>query len=144
MNKIIIISLVCTVFLVTMPFEVNALNLLPVSQISEGKMTLPISQGRPRDDLTSTIPKGTKLLSLKVRGDGVHVDLSPEFRSGGGSTSMIYRAAQVIYTSTSLDPNAKVFISVGGQSIDSNHPLGGEGLILQQPTTRAQFAADFL
>jgi spore germination protein GerM len=99
---------------------------------------------QPRDDLSSTIPKGTKLLSLQVRADGVHVDLSPEFRAGGGSTSMIYRVAQVIYTSTSLDPNAKVFISVGGQSIDSNHPLGGEGLILQQPTTRTQFAADFL
>ena len=99
---------------------------------------------QPRDDLTSTIPKGTKLLSLQVRSDGVHVDLSPEFRSGGGSTSMIYRVAQVIYTATSLDPNQKVFVSVGGQSIDSNHPLGGEGLILQQPTTRAQFAADFL
>jgi spore germination protein GerM len=99
---------------------------------------------QPRDDLSSTIPKGTKLLSLQVRADGVHVDLSPEFRAGGGSTSMIYRVAQVIYTSTSLDPNVKVFISVGGQSIDSNHPLGGEGLILQQPTTRSQFAADFL
>ena len=99
---------------------------------------------QPRDDLTSTIPKGTKLLNLQVRADGVHVDLSPEFRSGGGSTSMIYRVAQVIYTSTSLDPNQKVFISVGGQPIDNNHPLGGEGLILQQPTTRARFAADFL
>jgi spore germination protein GerM len=99
---------------------------------------------KPRDDLSSTIPKGTKLLSLQVRSDGVHVDLSPEFRSGGGSTSMIYRVAQVIYTVTSLDPNQKVFISVGGQSIDQNHPLGGEGLILQQPTTRTQFAADFL
>ena len=99
---------------------------------------------KPSGDLSSTIPKGTKLLNLQVRADGVHVDLSPEFRSGGGSTSMIYRVAQVIYTSTSLDPNQKVFISVGGQSIDSKHPLGGEGLILQQPTTRAQFAADFL
>jgi spore germination protein GerM len=99
---------------------------------------------KPSDDLSSTIPKGTKLLSLQIRADGVHVDLSPEFRSGGGSTSMIYRVAQVIYTVTSLDPNAKVFISVGGQSIDSNHPLGGEGLILQQPTTRDRFAADFL
>jgi spore germination protein GerM len=99
---------------------------------------------QPRDDLTSTIPKDTKLLNLQVRADGVHVDLSPEFRSGGGSTSMIYRVAQVIYTATSLDPNQKVFISVGGQSIDNNHPLGGEGLILQQPTTRTQFAADFL
>ena len=99
---------------------------------------------KPSDDLSSTIPKGTKLLSLQVRADGVHVDLSPEFRSGGGSTSMIYRVAQVIYTASSLDPNQKVFISVGGQSIDSNHPLGGEGLILQQPTTRDRFAADFL
>jgi spore germination protein GerM len=99
---------------------------------------------KPSDDLSSTIPKGTRLLSLQIRADGVHVDLSPEFRSGGGSTSMIYRVAQVIYTSSSLDPNQKVFISVGGQSIDSNHPLGGEGLILQQPTTRTQFAADFL
>ena len=99
---------------------------------------------KPRDDLTSTIPKGTKLLNLQVRADGVHVDLSPEFRSGGGSTSMIYRVAQVIYTATSLDPDREIFISVGGQSIDNNHPLGGEGLILQQPTTRDRFAADFL
>ena len=99
---------------------------------------------KPSDDLSSTIPKGTKLLNLQIRADGVHVDLSPEFRSGGGSTSMIYRVAQVIYTASSLDLNQKVFISVGGQSIDNNHPLGGEGLILQQPTTRSQFAADFL
>ena len=99
---------------------------------------------KPNDDLSSTIPKSTKLLNLQVRADGVHVDLSPEFRSGGGSTSMIYRVAQVIYTASSLDLNQKVFISVGGQSIDQNHPLGGEGLILQQPTTRSQFAADFL
>jgi spore germination protein GerM len=99
---------------------------------------------KPNDNLSSTIPKGTKLLSLQVRADAVHVNLSPEFRSGGGSTSMIYRVAQVIYTASSLDPNAKVFISVNGQSIDDRHPLGGEGLILQQPTTRSQFAADFL
>jgi spore germination protein GerM len=50
----------------------------------------------------------------------------------------------VIYTATSLDPNAKVFISVSRQSIDDRHLLGGEGLTLQQPTTRDRFAADFL
>ncbi|WP_310413791.1 GerMN domain-containing protein [Chamaesiphon sp. OTE_8_metabat_110] len=119
----------------------------PSSSSPQQGLTIAMQQlltAQPRDDLTSTIPKGTKLLSLQVCADGVHVDLSPEFRSGGGSTSMIYRVAQVIYTASSLDPNAKVFISVGGRSIDQNHPLGGEGLILQQPTTRSQFAADFL
>jgi spore germination protein GerM len=49
----------------------------------------------------------------------------------------------VIYTASSLDPNAKVFVSVEGESIDEKHPLGGEGLTLRQPITRAQFATDF-
>jgi spore germination protein GerM len=97
----------------------------------------------PNEDLSSTIPQGTKLRSLQVRADGIHVDLSQEFRSGGGSTSTIYRVAQVIYTASSLDPNAKVFVSVEGQPIDEKHPLGGEGLTLRQPITRAQFAVDF-
>ena len=44
---------------------------------------------QPRDDLTSTIPKDTKLLSLQIRADGVHVDLSPEFGSGAGNTPTI-------------------------------------------------------
>jgi spore germination protein GerM len=98
---------------------------------------------QPSDNLSSTIPKGTKLRSLQIRSDGVHIDLSREFRSGGGSTSVIYRVAQVIYTATSLNPDRAVFISVEGESIDRDHPLGGEGLILRQPITRTQFAADF-
>jgi spore germination protein GerM len=97
----------------------------------------------PTKDLSSMIPQGTKLRSLHVRSDGVHVDLSQEFRSGGGSTSIIYRLAQVIYTASSLDSGAKVFVSIEGQSIDEKYPLGGEGLILRQPITRAQFATDF-
>lgn len=98
---------------------------------------------QPGEDLSSTIPKGTKLRSLNVRADGVHVDLSQEFRAGGGSTSVIYRVAQVIYTASSLDPNAKVFVSVEGQPIDEKYPLGGEGLILRQPITRDRFDRDF-
>lgn len=98
---------------------------------------------QPSDNLTSTIPKGTKLRSLQIKPDGIHIDLSREFSTGGGSTSMIYRVAQTIYTATSLDPNQKVFLSVEGQSIDKEHPLGGEGLILRQPITRTEFNADF-
>jgi spore germination protein GerM len=107
--------------------------------------------GAPTEDLSSKIPKGTKLRSLQVysrsaravQTNDVYIDLSKEFRWGGGSTSVIYRVAQVIYTASSLDPNSKVFVSVEGQPIDRDYPLGGEGLILSQPTTRTQFAKDF-
>ena len=47
MKKIITISLVYTGFLVTMPFEANALDLETVSQNFGGEINLPISQGRP-------------------------------------------------------------------------------------------------
>jgi spore germination protein GerM len=97
----------------------------------------------PGGDLSSTIPKGTKLLSLRALSDGVHIDLSPEFQSGGGSTSMIYRVAQILYTASSLSPAENFFISIAGKPIDEDNPLGGEGLILSQPLTRSQFAVDF-
>ncbi|NJR48369.1 MAG: hypothetical protein HC780_01255 [Leptolyngbyaceae cyanobacterium CSU_1_3] len=94
-------------------------------------------------DLNSTIPSGTRLLSLRVASQGIYVDLSREFTQGGGSESMVDRVAQVLYTATSLDPTAKVYLSVEGQLLDENHPLGGEGVILQSPLTRQQFAAEF-
>lgn len=92
---------------------------------------------------TSAIPAGTRLLGLTVEEDGVHVNVSEEFASGGGSSSMILRVAQVLYTATSIDPEASVFLLVSGQPIDDDRPLGGEGLTLRQPTTRNQFSEDF-
>ncbi|MBE9206627.1 GerMN domain-containing protein [Nostoc sp. LEGE 06077] len=94
-------------------------------------------------ELSTTIPSGTKLLDMRVTTAGIYINLSPEFSHGGGSTSMAYRLAQVIYTATSIDSTAKVFVSVAGQPIDTDHPLGGEGLILRQPITRLQFVEDF-
>ncbi|MBW4670022.1 MAG: GerMN domain-containing protein [Cyanomargarita calcarea GSE-NOS-MK-12-04C] len=94
-------------------------------------------------ELTTTIPRGTKLLNLEVNKNEVHVNLSKDFTEGGGSTSMIYRVAQVLYTASSLDNNVKVYLLVEGKLIDENNPLGGEGVILTEPLTRSQFAEDF-
>lgn len=89
---------------------------------------------------STTIPKGTKLLGLKTENDEVHVNLSEDFTSGGGSTSMMGRVGQVVYTATSLNPKAKVYIEVNGKPLDV---LGGEGVELQQPLTRESFQKNY-
>lgn len=86
--------------------------------------------------LTSVIPAGTQLRSLKVEPNGIHIDLSQAFTAGGGSASMVGRVAQILYTATSLKPTAPVFLSVEGKPLET---LGGEGLMLSQPMTRQEF-----
>jgi spore germination protein GerM len=90
----------------------------------------------PDKTLTSVIPAGTQLRSLKVKPDGIHVDLSQAFTTGGGSASMMGRVAQILYTATSTNPNSPVFLSVEGKLLET---LGGEGLMLDQPMTRQGF-----
>lgn len=100
-----------------------------------------ILKGNPSSaNLTSTIPQSTQLRQVKIQDDGVHVDLSQDFTMGGGSTSMTGRLGQIIYTATTLDPNAAVWISVEGKPLEV---LGGEGLLVDQPMTRQGFDQNF-
>lgn len=95
-------------------------------------------------DPATAIPLGTQLLDLNLSEDGIYVDLSHEFTQGAGSSSRIYRTAQVLYTATSISPQAPLFLSIEGQPANEDYPLGGEGLLLEYPTTREQFKQDFL
>lgn len=96
--------------------------------------------GTEAETYTTTIPTGTKLIDLNVDKEGVRVNLSQQFVSGGGSAAMTGRLAQVLYTATSLDPESKVWIEVEGKPLDS---LGEEGLIINQPMTRNDFNHNF-
>ncbi|MEH2068872.1 MAG: GerMN domain-containing protein [Nostoc sp.] len=89
---------------------------------------------------STTIPKGTKLLGLKADNDEVRVNLSEEFTSGGGSDSMMGRVGQVVYTATTLNPKAKVYIDINSKPLDV---LGGEGVELEQPLTRESFDKNY-
>ncbi|MBW4613913.1 MAG: GerMN domain-containing protein [Desmonostoc vinosum HA7617-LM4] len=125
-----------TVDLVPQPVQVAAVQ---PSQVLEKAFQSLLAGPKAEADST-TIPKGTKLLGLKVENDEVHVDLSEDFTSGGGSTSMVGRVGQVVYTATTLNPKAKVYIAVNGKQLDV---LGGEGVDLEQPLTRESFKQNY-
>jgi len=46
----------------------------------------------------------------------------------------------VLYTATSLDPEAKVWLEVQGEPLEY---LGGEGVYIPQPLTRNEFQANY-
>ena len=106
------------------------------------KTALETLLARPPQDspYTTAIPQGTKLISVNKDQKGIHLNLSQEFTSGGGSAAMTSRLAQVIYTTTSSDPNSPVWINVEGKPLQT---LGQEGIIVTQPMTRQDFKDNF-
>jgi spore germination protein GerM len=122
--------------LVPQPFKVAATQ--PNQVLEAAFKTLLAGPSEGTD--STTIPQGTQLLGLKAENNDVHVNLSENFTTGGGSTSMMGRVGQVVYTATSLNPQANVYIEVNGKLLEV---LGGEGVELQQPLTRESFQKNY-
>ena len=84
-------------------------------------------------DLATEIPAGTTLLGVKVDGNIVTVNLSETYARGGGSTSMLARVWQVVYTATQFADAPEVQILVNGRRVEA---LGGEGVMIGSPLRR--------
>jgi spore germination protein GerM len=91
--------------------------------------------------LATEIPGGTRLNDVAVADGVATVDLSAEFESGGGSLSMQVRVAQVVYTLTSIPDVESVAFMIDGQPVEA---IGGEGVMVDPPVTRAAFADNTL
>lgn len=88
-------------------------------------------------NIGTQIPTGTQLLGLKIQDGIAHVDLTSEFESGGGTLSMSMRLAQVVFTLTQFPTVKGVLFSLDGEPIEV---LGGEGLIIDHPLKRKDYA----
>jgi len=82
------------------------------------------------------IPEGTTFLGLDIKNGVATVDLSKEYSSGGGSLSMMMRLAEVVFTLTQFSTVQGVNFKLDGTPIDV---LGGEGIVLDHPMTRADY-----
>jgi hypothetical protein len=89
------------------------------------------------EELGTAIPAGTGLLGLTIDGGVATVDLTSEFEAGGGSFSMRMRIAQVVYTLTQFPTVKGVLFELDGEPVDA---IGGEGVLVDQPLTRKDYA----
>lgn len=78
----------------------------------------------------SEIPKETKLLGIKHKGNKVIIDFSSDFQYGGGTDSVYSRMMQLIKTSLNNTNKKSVYLYLDGKQINF---IGGEGIMITQP-----------
>lgn len=90
--------------------------------------------------LVTEIPAGTTLLGVRVNGGIVTVNLSTTYATGGGSTSMLARVWQVVYTATQFPDAPSAQILIDGRRVEG---LGGEGVMIGAPLKRSAAPPSF-
>ncbi|HOL21622.1 MAG TPA: GerMN domain-containing protein [bacterium] len=87
--------------------------------------------------LNTAMPEGATLINVKVEGDTVFLDFSKEIEQGGGTTLMMDRLAQIVYTATQFYPVSKVRLLINGEFIKY---FSGEGITdVENPMGRDNF-----
>jgi spore germination protein GerM len=87
--------------------------------------------------LGSAVPDGTRLLGIAIRDGVATVDLTSEYQSGGGSSSMQTRLGQVVYTLTQFPTVQKVRFRLDGTPVNV---FSSGGIVLDHPVGRADYA----
>ncbi len=78
----------------------------------------------------SEVPKTTKLLGIKQKGDKVIIDFNSDFQYGGGTDSVYSRMMQLIKTAINNTKNKKIYLYLDGKQVNF---IGGEGIMITQP-----------
>jgi hypothetical protein len=89
------------------------------------------------EGLSSSIPADTLFLGLSISDGLATIDLSREFEAGGGTTNILSRLAQVVYTLTGFPTIDEVLFHLDGEPVDV---FSGEGVILEDPVDRDDYA----
>lgn len=83
--------------------------------------------------IRSEIPGETALRGVRVRQGVASVDLTSAFGQGAGSSSMLARVWQIVYTATDVRGVSAVQITLDGRRVQA---LGGEGVAIGAPLRR--------
>lgn len=78
----------------------------------------------------SEIPKTTKLLKIKQKGNKIIIDFSSDFQYGGGTDSVYSRMMQLIKTALANTENKNIYLYLDGKQVNF---IGGEGIMITQP-----------
>jgi len=81
----------------------------------------------------SEIPPETKLIAITEDSKEVVINLSKDFESFGGSTSMSYRYKQLVNTALNAEKKKPVFLELNGKRVNY---IGGEGVLVNQPLSK--------
>jgi len=87
--------------------------------------------------ISTAVPDGTRLLGIGIRDGVATVDLTSEYQSGGGASSLQTRLGQVVYTLSQFPTVQKVNFRLDGSPVNV---FSTEGIVLDHPVGRGDYA----